>query len=298
MTTASTDILLTSQKSTIVRSYYSGPSLVKKGFARASSFAPGLTSAVAARLFRRTSRRTPRPGERDVLGSATSMTLAGMQAWSWGEGPTVLLVHGWNGRGTQLGGFVSPLLDRGYRVVAFDAIGHGDSQGGHLSLPELAECIRNVADELGDVYGIVAHSLGGAATTLALSQGLQLERAVFISPPSDPREFLQIFGSAIGISDAVRARVKSKVERRLGMRMEDMQATVNARSMRIPLLVIHDRSDKEVPFEVGQSVARAWPGANLLATDGLGHQRILRDGAVTNVAVSFIDAREHRKQAA
>jgi pimeloyl-ACP methyl ester carboxylesterase len=226
------------------------------------------------------------------------MKIAGMRLWSWGEGPTVLLVHGWNGRASQLGGFVAPLRARGYRVVAFDAIGHGDSEGHHLSLPELATCIREVADEVGDLCGVIAHSLGGAATTLALSQGLEAQRAVFISPPSDPREFLRLFSSAIGISDAVRARVKANVERRLGMQMEDMQATVHAPSMRTPLLVIHDRSDKEVPFEVGRSVAEAWPGAELLATDGLGHQRILRDAAVTNVAVGFIDATEHRKQAA
>lgn len=298
MTTASTDILLIPKKSTIVRSYYGGPGWMKSAFAAASTVAPGLTALVAAQLFRRTNRGTPRPGERDVLDNATEMTLAGMRAWSWGEGPTVLLVHGWNGRATQLGGFVAPLLSRGYRVVAFDAFGHGDSPGRHLSLPELATCIRDVAEELGRVHGIVAHSMGGAATTLALSQGLAVERAVFISPPSDPREFLTFFSSAIGISDAVRSRVKANVERRLGMSMEDMQATVHAPSMRTPLLVIHDRRDKEVPFEVGRNVAEAWPGAELVATDGLGHQRILRDAAVTNVAVGFIDATEHRKQAA
>jgi pimeloyl-ACP methyl ester carboxylesterase len=189
-------------------------------------------------------------------------------------------------------------VTRGYRVVAFDAFGHGDSPGNALSLPELASCIRQVADELGGVYGVVAHSMGGAATTFALSEGLGIERAVFISPPADPREFLAIFSAALGISDEVRARVKERVERRLGTRMEDMQATVLAPSMRVPLLVIHDRDDKEVPAHVGQGIADAWPGADLIITEGLGHQRILRAEPVTNVAVSFIDATEHRKQAA
>jgi pimeloyl-ACP methyl ester carboxylesterase len=267
-------------------------------FANASRFAPGLTSLIAAELFRRTSRKPPRAGERDVLRDATETTLAGMKAWSWGEGPTILVVHGWNGRATQLGSFVSPLVRRGYRVVAFDAIGHGESPGQFLSLPELATCISDVAEELGDLHGVLAHSLGGAATTLALSQGLQTERAVFISPPSDPRDFLQIFSGALGISDEVRARVQARVERRLGMTMESMQATVHAPSMQTPLLIIHDQDDKEVPVQVGRSVAQAWPGAGFLITRGLGHQRILRDEAVHDVAVSFIDAARHRKRAA
>lgn len=296
--TTSRELLLHTQKSTNVRSYTAGPWWMRMAFSTSSRWAPGLTSIVATRLFRRTSRQAPRDGERDVLGDATPMVLAGMAAWSWGEGPTVLLVHGWNGRATQLGDLVAPLVGRGYRVVAFDAIGHGESPGNLLSLPELATCIADVAAELGEIYGMVAHSMGGAATTLALSQGLQIERAVFISPPSDPREFLRIFSGALGISDEVRELVKRRVEHRLGMTMESMQATVHAPSMQVPLLVLHDQEDKEVPAQVGRSVAKAWPGAELIVTQGLGHQRILRDETVKDVAVSFIDATEHRMQAA
>ena len=298
MDTTSADFLIPSIKSTNVRSYTNGPLWMRTAFFTASRLAPGLTARVAAQLFRRTSRKAPRAGERDVLRDASEMTLAGMKAWSWGEGPTVLLVHGWNGRATQLGSFVPSLVSRGYRVVAFDAIGHGESPGHFLSLPELAKGIRDVAAELGDIYGVLAHSLGGAATTLALSQGLQVERAVFISPPSDPREFLRIFSGARGISDEVRTRVQARIERRLGMTMESMQATVHAASMQIPLLVIHDQDDKEVPVQVGRTIAAAWPGADLRISNGLGHQRILLDEAVNHVAVSFIDAAQHRKWAA
>jgi pimeloyl-ACP methyl ester carboxylesterase len=249
-------------------------------------------------LFVRTRRRTPRAGERDVLQQATALELAGMKAWSWGRGATVLLVHGWNGRGTQLGGFVAPLVESGYRVVAFDALGHGDSPGRHQSLPEFARDIRAIADELGEIYGVVAHSLGGAATTLAMSQGLRVERAVFVSPPANPEDFLAIFAGALGISNEVRDRVQQRVEARLGMDMVDMRADLLAQSMRTPLLVIHDRDDKEVPIEVGRSIASTWPGAELVVTEGLGHQRILGDEGVLERAVNFIDAIGHLKTAA
>jgi len=221
-----------------------------------------------------------------------------MQVWSWGEGPTVLLVHGWNGRATQLGSLVDPLVARGYRVVAFDAIGHGESVGSQSSLPELANCIRQVVEEVGGVFAIVAHSLGGAATTFALAYGMQVERAVFIAPPADPREFLALFSSSLGIGEEVSSRVKTLVERRLGVPMEEMRASKIAPMMNTPLLVIHDREDKEVPFQVGRVVASAWPGAELITTKGLGHQRILRDPAVMNAAVDFVDAHRHRRRAA
>ena len=208
MTTATANTLIEAEKSTNVRVHRGAPSWVRAGFSGASRLAPGTTSAVVAHLFRSTRRSKPRQGERDVLANAAAWRVAGIQLWAWGEGPTVLLVHGWNGRATQLGAMVEPLVARGYRVVAFDAIGHGDSVGTKSSLPEFANCIRQVADQLGGVHAVIAHSLGGAATTFALAYGLQAERAVFISPPADPREFLKIFSGALGVNEDVRARVK------------------------------------------------------------------------------------------
>ena len=290
--------LLSPQKSTNVRVKKTAPAWVQATFANASRIAPSLTSVVSAELFRTTRCASPRLGEREVLESATGSRIAGMQVWSWGEGPIVLLVHGWNGRSTQLGGFVSPLVARGYRVVAFDALGHGDSDGTHSSLPELANCIRQVADELGGIYAIVAHSLGGAATTYALAYGLDAKRAVFISPPADPREFLKSFGAALGFNDDVRARVTQRLEGRLGVPMEEMGVHAIAPRMEIPLLVVHDRDDKEVPYSAGRGIASQWPGAELIITEGLGHQRILGDPNVKDAAVRFVDADVRLRNAA
>ena len=138
MTVATTSPLC-HQKSTNVRIEKALPRWVQATFANVGRIAPRLTSVVAAELFRTTRRSSPRPGEREVLESATGSRIAGMQVWSWGEGPIVLLVHGWNGRSTQLGGFVSPLVARGHRVVAFDALGHGDSDGADASESTRAE---------------------------------------------------------------------------------------------------------------------------------------------------------------
>ncbi|MDH3485197.1 MAG: alpha/beta hydrolase [Myxococcales bacterium] len=291
--------LQTSNKSTNVRFFHkTGSGWVTGAFKAGSRLAPDLTAAVAARLFFTTRRTAPKNGEQEILSHARSFRIDEMAAWSWGRGPVVLLVHGWNGRATQLGGFVSPLVERGYRVVAFDAPGHGDSAGHQSSLPEMADSIRTVASQLGDVYGVIAHSMGGAATTLALSDGMEIGRAVFISPPSNPQTFLDFFSRAVGISGEVRQRVQDRVERRVGRRMSQMRADEIARRMSIPLLVIHDEDDSHVPVQFGRSIAIAWPGATLVTTEGLGHQRILRAAHVNDLAVGFIDAQERPAQAA
>ena len=299
MTNQTSTALFNTEKSTNVRSLYkSSPGWVTGAFSAGSRVAPGLTAAVAERLFFTTRRTTQKNGEREILDQATSFRIDEMAAWSWGEGPVVLLVHGWNGRATQLGAFVSPLVERGYRVVAFDAPGHGDSPGHQMSLPEMADSIRRVAEHVGDVHGIIAHSMGGAATTLALSDGMEIERVVFISPPSNPQTFLDFFSRAVGISGEVRQRVQHRVESRVGRRMSDMRADEIARRMSIPLLVIHDEDDSFVPLQFGQSIVAAWPGAKLVTTEGLGHKRILRAAHVNDLAVGFIDAQERPVQTA
>ena len=54
----------------------------------------------------------------------------------------------------------------------------------------------------------------------------------------------------------------------------------------VPLLVLHDPEDREVPFEEGAEVARRWPGAELRPVAGLGHLRILRDERWVGEAVA------------
>jgi hypothetical protein len=61
-----------------------------------------------------------------------------------------------------------------------------------------------------------------------------------------------------------------------------------APALHTEVLVIHDRGDGEVPWQHGHAIARAWPGARVLDTDGLGHRRILRDPLVVSAAVEFL----------
>lgn len=281
-----------STKSTNVRSFYrSAPRWITGPFAAGSAVAPGATASVAARLFFATRRATPSKREREALAGATRFLADDLVAWTWGQGPTVLLVHGWNGRGSQLAGLASPLVDRGYRIVAFDAPGHGESPGRRSSLPEVADAIQRVANAAGDVHGVVAHSMGGAATTIAMRDGLAVGRAVFISPPSNPEIFVSHFARALGLGDDVEARVKEKIEARVGRSLSSLRTDRIAPTMNTPLLVIHDENDTHVPSRYGRAIADAWPEAAFVSTRGLGHQRILRDPTVSALSVDFIAPR-------
>ncbi len=82
--------------------------------------------------------------------------------------------------------------------------------------------------------------------------------------------------------------MKRRSERRLGILWDDLRVPALVAGLRQPLLVVHDRHDAEVPLSDGAAIAAAWPGARLLETAGLGHNRVLRDPEVVAQAVAFV----------
>lgn len=226
---------------------------------------------------------------------------------SWGDGPTVYLVHGWGGWGLQLAAFVPPLLEAGFRVVTFDAPSHGDSEPGRegahrATLPELADAFEAVVAAYGPAYGVVAHSLGAAGVTLALRDGFSARRIVFIATATDFRDGLAQYQAYFGFGPRVRASFLRRFTRKFGP-MEGfavapmIDALVEERELP-GLLVIHDRSDRETSAEGSAKVVDAWPGARLHLTDGLGHNRPLRDPAVVSEVVTFLAAGSTERAAA
>jgi pimeloyl-ACP methyl ester carboxylesterase len=208
---------------------------------------------------------------------------------SWGAGPTVLMVHGWNGRGAQLGAFVPELVRAGYRVVTFDTPAHGRSPGRATSLPEVSEAILAVARACGPVHALIGHSFGVACAIYAVQHGLAVNRLVAISPPASVRWLTQSFFTALDVAPRVQEIFNKKFEAGFGADLwQRFSPEVLVRRLDVPGLVIHDQDDRDAPIEGGIAVARAWPGAQFVRTTGLGHRRILRDPDVIARVTAFI----------
>jgi pimeloyl-ACP methyl ester carboxylesterase len=214
-----------------------------------------------------------------------------VETWMWGSGPTVLFVHGWGGRGAQLGRYVAPFVARGFSVVTFDAPGHGASDAGLVTLVEMTEALRAVAASRGPLAGIVAHSVGATVTVRALYDGLDAGAAALIGPAADLTGPATRFTETLGFSRPVRERMQRRIEERVGRPWSAFDVTALAPALLTPALVIHDRGDVEVPWQHGRVIARAWRGAELLLTDGLGHRGTLHDPDVIAAVVAFVAAR-------
>ena len=256
------------------------------------ALAPRLARRWTQRLFTTPPRHAAPEAERAALRRACPFTFRSggltLRAWSWGEGPAVLLAHGWGGRGGQLHGFVQPLLEEGHSVLAFDGPGHGRSEGHTASVPMFAQAMSDLADLRGPFHAVIGHSFGGATAAYALSKGLPASKAVIIAAPESPVIFYLELLAALGYPAARHEALLKALETDFGVRFDDVHGPTRAREIRIPGLILHDGQDREVPFAHGEAYAAAWPGARLQRTEGLGHRRILRDPGVIADSVAFL----------
>jgi pimeloyl-ACP methyl ester carboxylesterase len=198
-------------------------------------------------------------------------------------------MHGWEGRGAQLGSFVEPLLARGFSVVTFDAPAHGVSPGERATIPDFAEAARAVARKIGPIHAVIAHSLGSLAALLVLRGGLSARALVLIGAPSPSAAFGE-FRRQLEIPGALVEGVRSRIEGAVGISFADIEGPALARGLRVPALLVHDGDDKEAALENSRAIAGALPGSVLLATEGLGHRRIVKDASVVKRVVEFVSS--------
>lgn len=295
--------VLMSEKSTIVRSYSGKLRALRTGFAVLDRLNPRLAGAWALRLWctlptgsgRRQDNR-PFPGRRDTVDLGDARDVA-VETWdpetSSTAGP-VYLVHGWGGWRGQLGAFVDPLLLAGHRVVAFDAPSHGDSSPsalgrGRATAVDFIDALTAVAHRFGPAAGIVAHSLGAATTTVAVHDGLRARRLVYVAPGPNPLATTARLENLLGYGPRTRAYMRQQLHQLAQRPLDDFNALTIASSADLPsALIVHDRQDKESPYDDGVALARRWPNAELLTTDGLGHQRILLDTTVLKSTTDYL----------
>ena len=268
--------------------------LVRMAFGIGGRLFPRFAGRMAYRLWLTPTRfRTPL-AEQQLRASAKLdyLDIDGIRlaCYGWGStGPVVLLVHGWSGRGTQLGTFVEPLLGAGYRVLSFDAPAHGSSSGRQTSLYQIADTILALNARLGPFSAVITHSFGGPCLAVAMQRGFTASSVVSISPPASVSVLVQQFVQMLAIPAKAEQDFVRRFKQAFGEDILEVASMEhNVRGLDVPALVIHDENDDTVPWQQGEIVARAWNNAVFIRTTGLGHSSILRDESTARAALDFI----------
>ena len=207
------------------------------------------------------------------------------------SGPAVLLMHGWGGARAQMTGFVHPLLEAGYRVVAFDQPAHGESDGQTTNILEIAPTMDLIAKQEGPFEAVFAHSFGTLVTSYVLVNRdfPPPARLIYLGSFNRLMDSLPRFQVLAGLPDPVIDGLREMIYANFGKDVLD--AIWNEKmtlKIDIPADLFHDKADNVTPIEDSRAVARVWKSARLIETEGLGHRGALQSTDVHKQVVEFI----------
>ncbi len=213
-------------------------------------------------------------------------------ALSWGQGPVVILFHGWEGRSTQMAPIAQKLASKGYQAIALDFTGHGESSGRQSSfnalISDVAALHEHVLNNISkDVHAMIGHSAGGVCMMESrLRHDLKVDNFVVISSPSAPYPAIASLRKNLKVPQHVLEMVQDSIAQSFQTDWPTILAgkAFTARHNNERLLLVYDEDDTLIDHTDGEKIASIFPQANLIKTQGFGHTKVLwNEGVVDNI---------------
>lgn len=213
-----------------------------------------------------------------------------IKVYHYGDSPIkVLLVHGWSGRGTQLHSIADKLLKKGYSTISFDAPAHGKSSGKTSDMTEFIASILEIEKLYGPFTFAVGHSLGGMSVLNAIKKGLKVQRAAIIGSGDIIKDVIDDFIKQLGMNVDTGKLMTRLFEKKFGETINSYSSYIAAQEVTVPILLIHDEDDTDVPVSAAHHIAKHLAHSELMITEGLGHRKILGDSKVIKRITQFLE---------
>jgi esterase/lipase len=220
-------------------------------------------------------------------------------ALSWGAGPVVILVHGWEGRSTQMAVIAQQLANNGFQAIALDFSGHGLS-GGRQSgfsdfIEDLAALKKYVEENISpNIHAMVGHSAGGVCMMASrLINDFSTTKYVVISGPSAPYTAINALRRVLKVGDDVLALVQDGIAESFKCTWQELLAgyAYTKRFHDEQLFLIYDHDDKMVDHNEAQKIQKTFHTNDVYKTQGNGHIKLLWDDCVVEKIVNFVSSK-------
>lgn len=214
-----------------------------------------------------------------------------VQAYRWGNGrKKILFIHGWQSHSFRWKAYIDAFSKEDYTLYAFDAPGHGRSEGNFVSVPYYTEVILQLIASIGSVDGIISHSLGSFSSLYAFYEqnNLPVNKLVLMAPPGEASDFIQFYRQTLGLTNRTVDFTLKQFEKRFGKPITFFSTPKFATAVHIPCLIIHDEEDLETSVRYSELIHQAIPTSKFTRTKGIGHN--LKSPDVLKEIVDFINA--------
>lgn len=211
-------------------------------------------------------------------------------AWTWGTGPLIILVHGWNGRAAHLAPLAIQIAQAGFQTVAIEVTGHGSSPGNRTGWTHFIEDITALTRTLGqEVHAYVAHSAGGLTTMAARNlTGIHATRYVCICSPSYPFPPINVVRKRLDPKPGVIELYEKYIARQFNTSWDTLKSGVSYLGAGQDLLLFYDEGDRFVDHSEGDRILALCPGARLIKSQGYGHTKVLAAPELAKAVVTFL----------
>ena len=211
-----------------------------------------------------------------------------IQTYHWpGNGPKVLLLHGWDSHTFRWKDLIKKLKAKEYEIIACDAPAHGYSEGNILNVPIYDEVLQLMIDKYTPEI-LIGHSVG--AMTCIYNQHKQktltIKKMVLLGSPSEMQRVMDGFQKILSLSDKFMSVTEDYFKSRYGYTFQAFSIGKFAKDVNIPTLVIHDKYDKIVPYKEAIMIDRALKNSKLILTEGAGHS--LNKKHINETVINFL----------
>jgi pimeloyl-ACP methyl ester carboxylesterase len=254
---------------------------------------PDRLAILVVRAMVRTQRPPMTPPQQQALAQASQLRYGENQrnvAWSWGEGPLVILVHGWNGRAAHLAPLAVSIAKLGFRCVAIEVTGHGSSPGNRTGWACFIEDIAALTRSLDqDVHAYVAHSAGGLTTMATRSlKGIRAKLYVCICAPSHPFPPINVIRKRLDLRSGVIDLYREFIARQFNTGWDTLESGCSYAGAGPDLLLFYDEADRFVDHTEGDRILKLCPGARLIKSNRYGHTKVLGSPELLQAVSGFL----------
>lgn len=202
---------------------------------------------------------------------------------------TLLICHGFNSFSYRFDAYVQAFLEKGYRVLAFDAPGHGISGGKTLNIMEYKDIILHIARTYGPIYSILSHSIGALAVALAAEELDQPQvKLTLIAPAAELSRAVTQFLAMFRLAPATESAFQQRLQQAGGHTVDWFSVNRVVKEISNPVLWLHDTEDKICPFaDTDATRLHLPPSVQFVETTGLGHSQIYREASVQQQIIDF-----------
>ena len=247
-------------------------------------FFPNLAAKKVHQLMSKPRVRKLRAFEEEILDRSEKEVMLfksfEIQTYRWGRAsdPAVLVVHGWEGQAGNFGGLVDPLLEKGYRVIAYDAPSHGHSSKGKMNMFIIADLVEILAKKY-QPKAIISHSFGSVISAMLLKENpsIAVQNWIMVTTPHKYLHYLENMSHFLELSEGTFNKLIKLVEQELDTDIHDMDMAIYCAQLEnvASATIIHSKADKIIPIKSARVVHEGFPQSELVELEKLGHYSIL-----------------------